>query len=170
MIIFISLVIFLLILVGFFVLGNMSKTGMPPGLIAGRLSACSDKPNCVVSEIADDDSHYISPLHYPAAMTEETRDLIKQVIQEVGGEITKEEGTYIAAAFRSTFFGFIDDLECRNNRVNHTIHLRSGARVGHSDFGANRRRVTLISSLFHQRVKKATQETPSAKTRPSSHS
>ncbi len=169
-ILIIVVAISIIILIGFYMLGNMSKTGKPPGLISGRLSVCSDKPNCVVSEMAEDDSQYISPLRYPAAITEDTMDLIKQIIQEVGGEIAAEEGAYIAATFTSTLFGFVDDLECRNDRANHTIHLRSASRVGHSDFGANRKRVALISSLFHQRVNKAIQEMSPTNARPSSHS
>jgi len=142
-------------LVGLYLLGNMSQTGKAPGLVSGHLSACSDTPNCVSSEIADDHSHYISPLRYPASMSEDTMELIKGVIQEVGGDIMAEEGAYIAATFTSTLFGFVDDVECRNDRGTHTIHLRSASRVGHSDFGTNRRRVTLISSLFNKKVNTA---------------
>ena len=142
-------------LVGLYLLGNMSQTGKAPGLFSGHLSACSYTPNCVSSEIADDHSHYISPLRYPASMSEETMDLIKEVLQEVGGEITAEEGAYISATFTSAFFGFVDDVECRNDSATHTMHLRSASRVGHSDFGANRRRVALISSLFNKKVNTA---------------
>ena len=69
-ILIIFVVISLIILVRFYMLGNMSKTGKAPGLVAGRLSACSDKPNCVSSEISDDPSHYISPLRYSASMSD----------------------------------------------------------------------------------------------------
>ena len=161
-------VISLIMLVRFYMLGNTSKTGKAPGLIEGRLSACPDKPNCVGSEISDDPSHYISPLHYPASMSEKTMDLIKEVLQEVGGEIAAEEGAYISATFTSVLFGFVDDVECRNDRANQTIHLRSASRVGHSDFGANRKRVALISSLFNERVNTANQEMSPTNTKPSS--
>ena len=147
-------VISLLMLVDFYILGNMSKTGKPQGLISGRLSPCSDKPNCVVSEIAEEDSHYISPLHYPPALSKDAMALLKEMIQKAGGQITAEEGEYMAAAFTSTLLGFVDDLECRNDRANHAIHLRSASRVGHSDFGVNKRRVALISNLFYKRIKK----------------
>ncbi len=167
-ILIILVVISLIILVRFYMLGNMSKTGKAPGLLSGRLSACSDTPNCVGSEFADDHSHYISPLRYPASMSEETLDLIKGVIQEVGGEITAEEGAYISATFTSSLFGFVDDVECRIDRANHTIHLRSASRVGHSDFGVNRKRVALISSLFNKRAHKANQGAFPMNTRPSS--
>ncbi len=148
----IFVVLSFIMLVGLYLLGNMSQTGKAPGLVSGHLSACSDTPNCVSSEIADDHSHYISPLRYPASMSEDTMELLKGVIQEVGGDIMAEEGAYIAATFTSTLFGFVDDVECRNDRGTHTIHLRSASRVGHSDFGANRRRVALISSLFIKKV------------------
>jgi uncharacterized protein (DUF1499 family) len=166
-ILIIFVVISLIILVRFYMLGNMSRTGKAPGLVAGRLSACSDKPNCVSSENSDDPSHYISPLRYSASMSDETMDLIKGVIQEVGGEITAEEGAYISATFTSAFFGFVDDVECRNDKANHTVHLRSAARVGHSDFGANRKRVALISSLFNKRANKVKQGVFPTNTKPS---
>ena len=160
----------LLILVGFFLLGHMSKTGESPGLVSGHLAACSDKPNCVVSEIAEDDPHYVSPLQYPAAMVEDPMDLIQQIIKEMDGEIRANKEAYISATFSSAFFGFVDDLECRNDKENHTIHLRSASRVGHSDFGANKQRVELISNLFHQRIKKASQAMSLTNTQPLSQS
>ena len=85
-------------------------------------------------------------------------DHIQHIIQEMGGEMTVDEGAYSAAVFTSPLFGFVDDVEWRNDTVNSTIHLRSASRVGHSDFGANRKRVVLISSLFHQRVNMAAQD------------
>ncbi len=163
----ILVVISIIILVRFYMLGNTSKTGKAPGLVSGRLSACSDTPNCVSSEMADDHSHYISPLRYPASMSEDTMDLIKEVIQEVGGEITAEEGPYSSATFTSVFFGFVDDVECRNDPANHTMHLRSASRVGHSDFGVSRRRVALISRLF-KRANEANQGVFPKNTKPSS--
>ncbi len=150
-----AIFISLLMLAGLFLLGNMSKNEKPPGLLSERLSPCPDSPNCVVSEFTEDESHYISPVRYPAARAEDSMDLVKQVIQEIGGEITVKEEVYTAAIFSSTFFAFVDDLECRIDKANHTIHLRSASRVGHSDFGANRKRVELISTLFQQKINTA---------------
>lgn len=163
-------VVFLIILVGFYLLGNMSKTGKAPGLVSGHLSVCPDKPNCVGSEFPDDQSHHFPPLGYPSSMTEEAMGLIKAIIQELGGKVTNEEEVYISAIFTSTLFGFVDDLECRNDKTNLTIHLRSASRVGHSDFGANRKRLELISSQFNERVNKANQEKPPMNAKPSNHS
>ncbi len=154
-ILIIIVVISLFLLVGFLFLGYMSKNEKPPGLLSGRLAPCPDSPNCVVSEMIEDDSHFISPVRYPATMAENSRALVKQVIQEIGGKIAIVEEVYIAAIFTSKFFGFIDDLECRIDQANHAIHLRSASRVGHSDFGTNRKRVELITTLFNERINTA---------------
>lgn len=156
--------------VRFYMLGKMSKTGKAPGLVSGRLSACSEKPNCVNSENADDDTHSISPLRYPASMSKEPLPLIKGIIQEIGGEMTGEEREYISATFTSAIFGFVDDVECRHDSANHTIHLRSASRVGHSDLGVNRKRAALISRLFNEQVNTADYELSPLNRKPSGSS
>ena len=157
-----------LIFVGLYILGNMSKTGKPPGLLSGRLAPCPHTPNCVVSEPSQDETHHISPLGYPNALKEKPMNFLKQVIQDLDGEISISDTNYMAARFTTTFFGFVDDLECRHDKANRTIHLRSASRVGHSDFGANRKRVALISGLFFMRVHEVTpQQTLSHSTLPS---
>lgn len=145
-------VIFFLMFVGFFMLALMSASGTPPGLVSGSLTVCSDKPNCVMSEIADDESHFIAPLDYPVTMTEDAMALLKQIIRDLGGEIISDEDEYLAATFTSSLFGFVDDLECRHDWAKHIIHFRSASRMGQSDFGVNRKRVELISQLFNQRI------------------
>ncbi len=160
--------IFFLMLVGCNMLGNGPEQEKVPGVLSGHLSSCPNSPNCVVSEIAKEDSHYISPLRYSAGKAKKSMDLIKQIIQESGGRITVEKKGYMAAIFTSTFLGFVDNLECRDDRANQTIHLRSASRVGYSDFGVNRKRVEFISNLFLQRMKTTTQELTSTPTKPDS--
>ncbi len=143
----------LTILIRFYILGNQSKNGKAPGLIAGRLSPCPDKPNCVNSEFGEDKSHYISNLIYPAAKSGEIMDLLKAVIEEAGGEIQTEQATYMAFTFTVSIFGFVDDLEIRQDKSKNIIHLRSGSRVGTSDLGINRKRVELILNIFNKRIK-----------------
>ena len=87
-ILIILVVLSFIMLVGLYMFGHMSQTGKAPGLVSGHLSACSDKPNCVSSEIADDHSHYIPPLRYPASMSEDTMELIK------GGDSGGRRGHY----------------------------------------------------------------------------
>jgi uncharacterized protein (DUF1499 family) len=57
-------------------------------------------------------------------------------------------GDYLAATFRTPLLGFIDDLEARLDREAGVIQLRSASRVGHSDLGANRKRIERLVALF----------------------
>jgi len=60
-----------------------------------------------------------------------------------------EEEHYWRIEFRSRVFKFVDDVELLFDRQNKLIQVRSASRVGHSDFGVNRKRVERIRSLFH---------------------
>jgi len=50
--------------------------------------------------------------------------------------------------FRSPLFSFTDDVECRLDAAAHQIEIRSASRAGHSDLGANRKRVEAIRTAF----------------------
>lgn len=53
------------VIVLFFILGMVSRSGEPPGLVEGMLSRCPDRPNCVCSEYAEDTAHHIPSLRIP---------------------------------------------------------------------------------------------------------
>ena len=82
------IIIFLIILIviALMVLGYRSHSGAPAGMPYGRLTKCPDKPNCVCSEYKDDTAHYIDPLIIPE-ITETTRNILMESIQEAGGTI-----------------------------------------------------------------------------------
>ena len=144
----IAVAIPLLVVVLFFVMGILSQAGEPPGLVDGQLQPCPDRPNCVSSEVATDDSHFIEPLTYSDAAAEQVISRLKDVIHNMGGEIEVEGKGYLAATFTSSIFRFVDDLEIRLDSANNTIHLRSASRVGYSDRGVNRQRVEQLRSIF----------------------
>ncbi|WP_297309099.1 DUF1499 domain-containing protein [Neptuniibacter sp.] len=135
----------------FFFKAYQSKTGNAAGLDDGKLTICSDKPNCVCSEYPDHSSHYIQPIKLPIEIeTEEqfaayARDLVTQA----GGEVTLQENSYLAASFTSSFFGFVDDLELRLDLESRVIQIRSASRAGYSDLGVNAKRVEHVRSLVH---------------------
>lgn len=137
------------VVVYFFILGVRSKSGVAPGLSAGSLAQCGSKPNCVCSEQREKNAFYIEPL----AIKPGTIDALtnaKAVIQDMGGEVVKESEDYLAATFTSTLFRFVDDVEVRRDQDNQVLHLRSASRVGHSDLGANRKRLEQLRTLFQQ--------------------
>ena len=149
------IIIFLIILIviALMVLGYRSHSGAPAGMPYGRLTKCPDKPNCVCSEYKDDTAHYIDPLIIPE-ITETTRNILMESIQEAGGTIQTESTDYITAVFSSSVFGFMDDLEVRIDKNINEIQFRSASRVGHSDLGVNRKRVESIKALFVSKMNK----------------
>ncbi|WP_163833445.1 DUF1499 domain-containing protein [Spartinivicinus ruber] len=147
--VFLGILITLIILVGvivfyFVYLGYQSRTGEPIGLLNGVLAKCPDKPNCVNSEFKEDSAHYIEPLTLPKLLFNDTMVVITSAIESSDGTIVSRQEHYIAATFTSKAFGFVDDLEVRLDKSNGLIHIRSASRVGHSDFGQNRKRVSNI--------------------------
>ena len=146
-----------------FILGGVSRSGKVPGLVAGSLSACPNKPNCVCSERKDDASHYIDPVNIPQDSMPDPMPALKKTIRDMGGSIQAENGNYLAATFSSTIFGFVDDLELRVDPVQKVIHIRSASRVGYSDAGVNRKRTVLFRKTY---LSNAAAATPSLKATP----
>jgi uncharacterized protein (DUF1499 family) len=129
-----------------FILGKYSQKGQAPGLVNGSLSRCPEKPNCVCSEYKDDVDHYIEPI------TAHQNDMPKVVstIIKLGGNIQIETDNYIAATFKSSIFGFVDDLEIRMDPIHGVMHFRSASRVGYDDMGVNRNRVESFKILYFE--------------------
>jgi len=144
-------IVFLILLLGsFFFLGRISRKGQAPGLIAGQLAPCPKTPNCVSSDAAET-SQAVPPLLFnPEAVTaamawEKAQEAVKSL---PGAKITNVTATYLSAECTSGTFGFVDDLELLLNLERAEISLRSASRVGHSDLGANRKRVELLRTRF----------------------
>jgi len=142
-ILFICIVgIALLIVAAGFVLGVKSKQSPPLGLVAGHLRPCPASPNCVTSEAAESDAeHYIKPL---PARDGKSWAKMASAIENLGGHIVVNDGQYLHATFTSSLFRYVDDVEARLDASERVIHLRSASRVGHSDLGANRKRIEFI--------------------------
>jgi len=132
-------------------LSVLSCASNPPKvqLVDGRLRACPKSPNCVSSE-SDDTSSRVEPLTFKGPPEKAWGDL-KETIQELGGKIQEEHDGYLWATFTSRVFRFVDDVEFRMVSTDGIIHVRSGARVGYSDLGVNRRRVEKLRTIFNQK-------------------
>jgi len=116
------------------------------GIVDGKLKACPDSPNCVCSETyaEADAAHQVSPVKLNGQSIETPWKLLRESIIDQGGSIISEDDSYLHAEFSSSIFRFVDDLELRMDRRDQVIHLRSASRVGHSDLGANRKRIEAI--------------------------
>ena len=152
--------IILLILIGssiflLIILGKYSQKGQAPGLVNGRLSRCSDKPNCVCSEHLDDSDHYIEPFTILQNIEIDHMSKVLATIKDMNGTLRSTTDNYIAATFTSLIFGFVDDLEIRIDLIYGVMHFRSASRVGYSDWGVNRNRVELFKKLYRKKIEKA---------------
>lgn len=134
------------------VLAALSRSGKPPGLVAGKLSMCPDKPNCVSSEQHNDVEHYLEPVTLQFATSPDSVTVIKTVIVDMGGVIQEQHGEYIAAVFSSSVFGFVDDLEVRVDPRERLLHIRSASRVGYGDAGVNRKRIERFRKLYAEKA------------------
>ena len=129
-------------------------TGVIPklGIENGQLIQCPTTPNCVNSQ-AKDKKQYIEPILMTGTPLEVKNHILKILNELKRAKIIVAEDHYIRVEFISKVFRFIDDLEFyfpNTKSKEMTIHVRSASRVGHSDFGVNRKRIEQIRSKFKE--------------------
>ncbi len=125
-------------------------TSSSGALEEGHLRPCPNSPNCVTSDSGDStNAKQVKPLRFSGS-SEKAWQRIQSVIKGLGGEIKEVQPLYLRAAFRSTVFHFVDDVELRMVPEEKLIHIRSGASVGYWDFGVNKKRVQKIRQLFEK--------------------
>lgn len=114
--------------------------GEPPqniGIQNGSLASCPESPNCV-SSYESDEEHGIAPI---GASLEQ----IEQVLLSMdAANIVQASDNYLYAEFTSALMGYVDDVEFLHDASSGVTHVRSASRLGHSDLGANRKRVESI--------------------------
>ncbi len=146
-ILIISLIIVLSIACIIFVCVKNSKSQKAAGLVDGKLTKCSEKPNCVCSEFSNDGEHYVEPLKFEGSV-HDAIEVLKKIIKESGGLVQRISDNYFAVTFTTKIIGFIDDFEIRIDPEAKLIHMRSASRVGYGDLGVNKKRVENIKNLF----------------------
>ena len=112
------------------------------------LRPCPSKPNCVSSKAAVEDKHYIAPIAYSGDKTAAMRVLVDALHKTEGARVVRADGHYLYATFESKLFGFVDDVEFIFDHSEPRMAVRSASRVGHFDFGANRKRIETLRQIF----------------------
>lgn len=150
-ILFISTISILVLFLAYFIfLGIKSQSGSARGIINGKLTPCPDTPNCLCSEYADDQSHFIDAIPVSEINSVNLMNTIEQAIESIGGTVKQKNDDYLAATFTSSLFRYVDDFEIRVDREDQLIHIRSASRVGRSDFGANQKRINDFRKTLKQ--------------------
>ena len=131
----------------------LSFSGKRPatlGLENGKLAALPDSPNCVSTQ-TNDDTRRLEPISYDTT-AEQALTAIEQSLEDLPRTtVIKKSLDYVHAENASLIFRFVDDIEFQIDDDSKFIHFRSASRVGHSDLGANRKRMTQIrASLVKQ--------------------
>lgn len=136
----------LIVFVGVFMAGC---AGSPPshlGIKNGKFAPCPDKNNCVNSQ-SPDEKYYVEHLAYKGSR-ESALIKLKQVIHSMERtRIVEDSDRYLRIECTSAVMGFVDDVEFYfpDEPV---IQIKSASRIGHYDFGVNRKRVEKIRELF----------------------
>lgn len=117
------------------------------------LDPCPPSPNCVCSqEDPSDAEHYIEPIPY-AGPADAALDAIAQAIEAAPRtQITGRGDNRIDSIFTSLIFRFKDDVSFLVDPTEGRIHCRSASRVGHSDLGANRKRIESLRPEIEARL------------------
>lgn len=118
------------------------------GISNGQLKECPETPNCVSSQTVDAE-HYIEPIYFSGTKNETKERLLEILKESKRVKIITQKSNYIHAEFTSALFRFVDDVEFyfpEEQAERTIIHVRSASRIGHSDLGANKKRIEIIRS------------------------
>ena len=121
------------------------------GVTEGKLAPCPDSPNCVSTQ-SQLKRHAMKPLPY-LQTREASRQRILGILKAIKRTtIVTATEFYIHAEFGTALFRFVDDVEFFLDETARLVHFRSASRVGHYDFGTNRRRMEGISKKYLEAV------------------
>jgi len=121
------------------------------GIQNNKLRDCPGSPNCVTSYSdvnSDIEEFNIEPLPFESTAIHSIQKIRNTVATIKGITIITETENYIHAECRSKYLGFIDDLEVYCDEQQKVCLVRSASRLGHSDFGVNRKRVEKIRKIL----------------------
>lgn len=122
---------------------ELGTSTAPTGLVE-----CPSSPNCVSSVTADTQkqtaSFSLAGLDVPSFQTS-----LVSAIESDGGVVRDAREGYVWATYTSSLFRFVDDTEWLFNQNTDQFDVRSASRVGHSDFGVNRKRVERLRGLLN---------------------
>lgn len=112
---------------------------LPDAKQVTALTPCPSSPNCVSSDARD--SHRIDAFVPKASIDATWTGLIEYLAGIDNVTIVSSTATYIHAESRTRIMRFVEDVEFLLQRDKNEIAVRSASRIGHSDLGANRRRL-----------------------------
>lgn len=143
----------LLYLLVFILLQGCSSHMPNLGVTKGKLADCPSSPNCVSSQTQTNDKHFIEPIVVKGSSLDAHEKVLAVLESSKRAKVVVNRADYIHAEFTSAVFRFVDDVEFlfsqeRDGEV--VVDIRSASRVGHSDFGVNRKRMEAIRGKLNK--------------------
>jgi len=109
----------------------------------GALKPCPETPNCVSTQAKKSDTeHRMEPIAYVGGKGDAKAAIMETIEESSRASILENGESYVRAEFTSRIFRFVDDVEFYIDEEERLIHFRSASRIGSSDMGANRERMT----------------------------
>ena len=117
----------------------------------GKLADCPNTPNCQAS-VATRESQLVAPFRF-SSEPDQVIDVLANIIRELPRyTIVTQQADYLHATFKTALMGYTDDIEFRLNDQKTWLDVRSASRLGKSDFGANRKRITFLRELTNAKL------------------
>lgn len=111
----------------------------------GALKPCPETPNCVSTQAKKSDTeHRMEPIAYVGGKGDVKAAIMETIEESSRASILENGEDYVRAEFTSRIFRFVDDVEFYIDEDERLVHFRSASRIGSSDMGANRERMTEI--------------------------
>lgn len=92
----------------------------------------------------------------PIAYSGDSKEAMETIATAVEGSsragITRRDDGYLRAEFTSRVFRFVDDVEFALDEREKLVHFRSASRLGSSDMGVNRDRMTMLAKELKPRL------------------
>ena len=117
------------------------------GLMDGRLRPCPSSPNCVCSQ-DEDAGHHIEPLAFSGEPSDAWNRVHDLILTQPRTRVVSRDDHYFHVEFTTPLLRFVDDVEFLLEESASVIHIRSASRVGHSDLGANRKRLEALRRMW----------------------
>ena len=154
------LIIRILLVLLALIMGGCSTILTPTyGVRQGQLAVCPAQRDCISSQDKDPNL-YIAPLAYTGSRAQARSDLLIAVTVAGQGRIVSNHRNYIRIEYPITdksnteyFYqpeNAVDDVEFYLVPNKHIIEMRSIARLGLLDIGANRARLEHIRAAFNE--------------------
>jgi len=128
------------------VLGLTACSGNRPqnlGVTDGRFTQCPASPNCVSS--FDNDAEHGFPVYKVDGDTKEVWQAVRTAVLQIErSEIIFESSNYLHVEVTSFLMGYVDDVQIYFSAENGDLFFYSASRLGYSDLGVNRKRMSAL--------------------------